>query len=511
MSDQARTKPELERTFRTFVDPEYAAGLEETAGPGFDPVAAAAAVHARAAAAIARNGQAFYVLPHSRQTGDPASGPVAASGPVSVGRTGNAGAELRIPPGKALLGRMLGATGLLAPLQAFVLQEEVVLPAGSLGPVTVQAVATRPGDQGNLLAGTLVGFAPEGVRQVACTTLGDGYLHDTGVPDVFTAGDVGRYLRLSAAGAPLRVLGYSQAAGVGTVSLEGTPPAAGSYTAQLLEWADLSVVLTQPEDFTNGRHGTLDAIGRESNISRGPGESDLDYAYRISSLPDVVSPNAIERIAARILSPLGVPFEIHEAGDDLTGFILDRTPLDAGSTCAGGAFDGQALLSEAASHRFFVICVDPDVNSGSQGLPLDSLNAGVNAYDSAEGPGDGGPLGYTNAMQTLIDAVRQAHGAGVGFRVLARSTYQPWVLVPVAVEVDLTGTGPEYVDAATRGLEGFFQEHPREASAQEWQVVQAVQQGLTQAGLDPAVLLTSVSALSAGPRQALRLGALTVT
>jgi hypothetical protein len=511
VSDQPRTQAELERTFRNFADPEYSDGLEQGDGTGFDPVAAAAQVHARASAAIARNGQAFYVLPHSLQTGPSASGAVLASGPVTVARTRSAQLELRIPPGKALLGRLLGATGLLEPLPTFVLRDEVVLAAGELGPVTVTAEATRPGDQANLLAGTLIGFAAEGVRRVACTTAGDGRLVDTGMPDVFTASDVGRYLRLSSDAVPVRVLSYGQSGGIGTVGLEGTPPGAGSYTAELLEWADLSVVVTQPEDFTNGRHATLDAIGRESDISRGPGESDLDYAYRISAQPDVVSPNAIARIAARILSPIGVDFEIHEAFADLPGFTLDISPLDAGSTCAGGRFDGHQLLSEETSHRYFVICIGANPNAGATGLPFDAVNAGVNSFDSAEGPGDGSATLYDNAITTLRDALVQAHGAGVGFRLLKKSVYRPWELVLVDVEVDLVATTPEYVAAATLGLEGFFQEWPVETSAAEWQVVQAIEQGLIQAGLDPTVLLTSVGALLAGPRQALRLGVLTVT
>ncbi len=516
MTDRAKSQAELEQTVRDFADGEYAEALEHTSeGLGWDTVAAAAATHARTSRAIATNGQAFYVLPHSQQTGPSASGPVRASGAVLVGRGGSAQAQLRIPAGKALLGRLRGSSANPAPaLQPFELQEEVVLLPGELGPVQVLARATRPGDQGNLPAGTLVGFLPEGRRVVSCWTSGDGQLWDSGVPDVFTAGDVGRYLRLGAALPPRRVLTYGQIDGRGVVSIEPDQddalPAPDTYEAELLEWADLGVTLTQPEAFTNGRHGTLDAIGRESGTERGPGENDLDYAYRISSLPDVVSPNAIERIAARILSPLGVRYQVHEAQLDLVGFVLDHTPLDLAGSCeAGQPYPGQQLLTLAAERRFFLVCVGTDANAGSYGLPLDALNAGVNAYDSAQGPGDGAPQGYVHALRTLYQGLREAHEFGVGFRLLPESVYVPWTERVVDIEVQLPDDGPQYIATATLAIEDLFQLQPR--GVVPWEVAQAIEQALVRAGLAATdVLYVSSGSLSAGPREVLRLGALFV-
>lgn len=510
MTDRPRSQAELEATFRDFVDPEYSDALEQASeGLGFDTVAAGARVLERASSAIARNGQAFFVLPHSRQTDAPASGAVRASGPVTVGRTGNAQVELRIPAGKRLLGRLRGSTGLEGVVQAFALAEEVVLVEGELGPVTVLAQATRPGNQGNLPSGVLVGLEAEGVRTVSATSSGGNTLTDTGVPDVFTAGDVGRYCRLTPTGLPIRILSFGQdPGGRGMVSLDGAV-AAGTYAVRLLEWAELGVVLEQPVGFDNGRHGQLDAIGRETLISRGPGEADLDYAYRISSLPDVVAPNAIRHICSRILSPLGVEYEIHEATLGLWGFTLDQTPLDAGSVCArGGPWEGQVLLTQSATRRYFVVCVDSAESAGAYGLPRDALNAGRNAYDVGEAPGDGAAVGYDHAIQTLYQALSESRGYGVGFKLLRRRAYVPLTFLDVDLTLDLTATSSPYVDAATAALEQFFFDNP--GTAQAWQLQQAVETVLAQAGLNPSCAITAITSLSAGPGQALRLGDLTV-
>lgn len=512
-TDRARTQAELEATFRDVTDPSYHHPLEQ-AEQGWDAVTAAAATMGRASTAIQRNGQAFYLLPHSRQLDEPASGAQHASGPLLVRRTAPASAEVRIPAGKRLRGALRDSRGAAAPVPDFELGAEVVLAPGELGPVTVEAIATRPGNQANLPAGTLIGFAPEGARTVAgmIPVLGT-LLEDTGIPDVFTAGDVGRYLRLAGELDARRILSYEQGtSGKGLVRVTGDNLAPDTFSAVLLEWSDLGIVVEQPEPFDNGRHAQLDAIGRERQIPRGAGEPDLDYAYRISSLPDVVSPPAIERVAAQVLSPLGIGFTLHETRESIRGFVLDATPLDAGANCDDGPWSGATLLSDTGTKRFFALCVDSDPNLASFGLPFDALNAGLNAYDVATQPGDGYARGYRDAMLTLSHAVNSARGAGVAFRVLPRRTFEPWEIEEVDVELELADTTPDYEDAAIDGLQGLFQLTPPNTPIPPWHMRLAIEHALTAAGLSttPIVIVSPTLTLAPAPRRVYRLGGLTL-
>jgi hypothetical protein len=515
-TDRARTQAELEATFRDVTDPSYHEALEHGAdGQGWDPVAAKAATLARTSRALQTNGQAFYLLPHSRQLADPASGARKASGRLLVRRAGTVDRELRIPAGKALRTAVRDSRGALAVLQEFVLGAEVVFEAGSVGPVEVTAIATRPGNQGNVAAGSIVGFQPEGTRSISATSSAlDQLLEDTGIPDVFTAGDVGRYVLLTGELLARRVLTYQQtSAGRGIVRLDGDAIPIGAYTATLLEWDALGVLVEQPEAFDNGRHAQLDAIGRERGIPRGQGEADLDYAYRISSLPDVVSAPAIERQAAIVLSPLEVGFALHETGLDVPGFVLDHSPLDAGSNCTDAPWSGATLLNQIATKRFFVLCVDPAPNLASLGLPFDANNAGLNAFDVARGPGDGVARGYREAMQTLFHAVDRARAAGVLFRIVQRSTYVPWQLFAVDVELVLAAATTPYEEAAELGLRTLFQLTPPNTTIAPWQLKAAVEQALSVAGLatTPVTVVTPALSLTPAPRRVFRLGALSVS
>ncbi len=426
MTDRLRTPADLEDTFRKSSDPNYAADLEDVdGGVGWDTVAADAEMIGRTSSAVRRNTQAYYLLPSSTQSDEPASGAVRASGTIQLTRTAAASSELRIAAGKALAHSSLDSVGAPAQLQDFGLAEEAVFPIGSLGPISVQAIATRAGNQGNLPAATFDRMADEGRASVTCTVAADGVtLTDTGIPDVFWEGLIGRYLRVASGvdtGAIRRVTAFSQAvvgaALIGTVVVDAalTP---GTIVAYVLEWSDFGVTVVQPDAFVNGRHGTLDAIGRERMVGRAPGEPDLDYAYRINELPDVVSPNAIDRICARILTPYEIPYRVLETRVDVPGFILDLAPLDIGGFCDPlEPWYGSLLLTLNATKRFFVVLVGTNPSLGMYGMPFDAMNAGVNAYDSG-GPGDGVPVTYNQLMAKLYASIEAARGAGVAWKLV---------------------------------------------------------------------------------------------
>jgi hypothetical protein len=241
-------------------------------------------------------------------------------------------------------------------------------------------------------------------------------------------------------------------------------------------------------------------------MPRGPGEGDLDYAYRVSELPDVVSPAAIARTVARILSPLGIGYEIHEVREPgLQGFVLDQTPLDAGAVCdPAWTWTGAVLFTESTSKRFFLICIEPDKNLGRYGLFFDCANAGINFYDCAEEGGDGGSLTYDNAIAILQNAVNTARAGGVGWRLVAQTAFVPITFRTVTLTVTLaSGAGP-YLAARDAALDAYFQLLEPGQGTTGPSIAEAVSNALLIAGLDPsAVVNTFDSLVPATPREKL--------
>jgi hypothetical protein len=190
---------------------------------------------------------------------------------------------------------------------------------------------------------------------------------------------------------------------------------AGTIVSLAADRPEYGLELVQLADLSGGRHGTLDAIGQERLLPRVRGEEDLDYAYRLSALPDVVSPKAIARICAQILSPYDIAFEVLETQEALLGFVLDDTPLDAGSLVVGDPWRGRLLLTNNASKRFFVVLVEAHDFGG--GLPFDAeADDLINAFDAATTGADVvNPL-YNRLLDTLHQAIEAARMAGVGWR-----------------------------------------------------------------------------------------------
>jgi hypothetical protein len=124
-----------------------------------------------------------------------------------------------------------------------------------------------------------------------------------------------------------------------------------------------------------------------------------------------VSPGAIQRICARILSPLGINWALKETRDPsgLIGRVWDFHAFDYGTIS-----DGVVLLSLGDSTRFFVLCVGFG-NQGEFGMPYDAPYPS-NAYD-APGPAlnfyDGFPVTYYAAIAALWAMVNAARAAGI--------------------------------------------------------------------------------------------------
>lgn len=421
MSFEPSTTEDLLALWRTLFPRSYTVPIEQgNNGQGLDVYAQQAAQFARLSEAIAVSTQAYYLRHHSSEVRPPAAGERRAVGTVEIARSGSAVGEVTVIAGTRLVVRERNSDGVLVDGVGFTLAEDATIPAGSLGPVTVAVTAERPGYQGNVSAGSITAFADRGRATVPAATIGvDNQISDTSRPDWFTVGMIGQYVRIvggaNAGTFPRRILGVTQ--GTPSVAVvDGPALVFPDVTTQVEveEFADLSLTVSQPTETTGGRHGWLDAIGRDRGTGRAPGETDEDYRRRLVDLPDVVSPAAILRILARILTPLGIGYALMETRDPATliGMIWDFHAFDYGTIVDGVVF--------APATRFFLVRVGLGTE-GEFGMAYDSPYPS-NAYDA---PGDalnfydGYPAGYVALIEALYQSIERARAAGVG-----------WALVP---------------------------------------------------------------------------------
>ena len=394
----------------------YAGGLEfEGGGQAFDVVAAHAAIWARFEEALDRTHQAYYLKPHSIQTNPPASGPRRASTVVQIARASGDG-ELVVAEGTVLEAHALGSSGQDILVALYALESDLVFADGDVGPLAATVVASRAGSEGNRPAGKIDRFAALGRASVPAEVLTTTSVIEVPdpltTPDQFHLGMVGRFIRLvglpSGVTYPRRITSMSTAAGGELVAEFADPLPAGdvgaTITAEVEELEDLGLTILQDQDATGGRAGMLEALGFERALSRAAYEPDGSYRERLCALEDIISPAAIERIAHRILDPLGVNFLLKETrGPGLPGLIWDVDPWDVGDLPG----DGVVWLSLPETVRFFVLCVGVG-NQGEFGGAWD-----VDAWDVMAW--DGYPAAYLSAIAALWNQIDTAREAGVGF------------------------------------------------------------------------------------------------
>ena len=422
MSFEPSTTDDLLALWRTLFPRSYTVPIEEgNNGQGLDIYAQQAAQFARLSEALAVSTQAYYLRPHSSQVRPPAQGEAPAVGAVLVSREGSAVGPITIIAGTRLVVRVRNSLGQTIDGVGFVTSEDATIAAGTLGPVSVPVQAERVGYQGNVPAGSITAFADRGRATVPGATIEAGnVIRDTGVPDRFTPAMIGQYVRIvggaNAGTFPRRILSVTQGNPTTFVQVDGPALTFPDTTTQVEveEFADLGLTITQPAPTTGGRHGWLDAIGRDRNTGRAPGESDEDYRRRLVALPDVVSPAAILRILARLLTPVGIGYALMETRDPgtLIGMVWDFHAFDYGTIADGVVF--------APATRFFVVRIGIG-NQGEFGFPYDAPYPS-NAYD-APGPAlnfyDGFPVGYFARVDAVYRSIERARAAGVG-----------WALVP---------------------------------------------------------------------------------
>lgn len=105
-------------------------------------------------------------------------------------------------------------------------------------------------------------------------------------------------------------------------------PEAGSVTWVVEDWVDLGFSIKRIQAPTGGRDADLDMIAWERGITRASGESDESLRERVSSLPDVVTPNAIKRTVNRALAPYNLRGEALDVANGLDGLFADLDYAD---------------------------------------------------------------------------------------------------------------------------------------------------------------------------------------
>ncbi len=195
-------------------------------------------------------------------------------------------------------------------------------------------------------------------------------------------------------------------------------PAASSVTWVVLDWElDVGLTVTNPESFTGGRLPVLEELGAERGVYYS-GEPEAVYRRRVATASDVVSPNALQRVANRILADYGGRGCLREVGSSkLPGLFFDVPP--DGIAAHAFAFDmdpvvrigdrWKVLLDFTQFRAFFLMGV-PRLGLGDFG-----------AYDSTD-PGfdgeaylDGYAVTDASLHMAVYSALLGAKAGGVGF------------------------------------------------------------------------------------------------
>ncbi len=223
------------------------------------------------------------------------------------------------------------------------------------------------------------------------------------------------------------VVGVSSGAtaSITQVVRESALPAASSVAWQVLDWGlDVGLSVTNPQRFTGGRLPVLEELGAERQVYRASNEPEEVYRQRVATADDVVSPNALLRVANRILAPYGGKACLREVGTDkLPGLFFDVPP--DGDPAHAFAFDmnpvvrpgdrWKVLLSFADFRAFFLMGV-PRFGLGDFGgyADVDPNSDGDVYFD-----------GYAVTDAALHSAVyaglKRAKSGGVGFELYVES------------------------------------------------------------------------------------------
>jgi len=189
---------------------------------------------------------------------------------------------------------------------------------------------------------------------------------------------------------------------------------ADTYSAwKVLDWVDdfglTCVDTTLP---TGGKFAILDAHGDDKRVYRQLGEVDDDYAQRVATLADNISPAALKRKLTAIWGPTGKTARLVETeSTDFPGMFLDVDALDRASPF-DESDDYKVLVDERTMRGYFIAEV-PRVSTGDFGLVLDGDGA-MSALDGSAGLDGFSPVAKSLYKRTYA-AMDAARAGGVDF------------------------------------------------------------------------------------------------
>lgn len=147
---------------------------------------------------------------------------------------------------------------------------------------------------------------------------------------------------------------------------------------------------------TGGADAFLDEHGADRGITRIPGENDGEYKVRIRTMPDTISPDAVQRTLERMLLQYGASFAIIETWD-----VEYQTCWDAPTEVIGGSnFDPTCFvfddprptlpfrnrwMDESESRGCFIVLVQALATITEYGVAFDDTAMTVHDHQSAIG------------------------------------------------------------------------------------------------------------------------------
>lgn len=438
------TQADLLALWRAILPRSYTLPIEtEGGGEGFDLPASHARIWERVEGAANTSQQAYYLRLHSTQTGLTASGPRKATGTVELRRAAPALGDLVLPAGTVFEGHATDSYGGDLFIGRWLAVEAVTLPEGNGGPILVPVEAEFQGYTGNQGATGITILGALGRLEVPAVVASlTGFervttLADNQTASRFSAGLVGRYVRLVDGSVPLvsenrfdprRVVStYTDGGGLVAImvdlALDNAADVGKAVTVEVEEWEDLGVTVTQPLPIEGGMPDALGAIGVDRNLGRTPDESDENYRRRLQTLADIITPASHVRILDRILGPLGIAYEYQETGtlDELMGFTWGVHFWGVGQVefltkLPGSELIGQGIVwLPAAKHvRFFQVVVHRS-SLGEYGFFWGEPDSP--SFWSV-GFWGGSPLGFNAVLAQLWAELNAARAAGVAFLIL---------------------------------------------------------------------------------------------
>lgn len=216
--------------------------------------------------------------------------------------------------------------------------------------------------------------------------------------------------------------------------------------------SDLAV--RQIDDAVGGKSADIDVVGDERGVFRASGEGDDPYRHRVRTVPDTISPDAVERLAHALLDPWGLTFEFIETWQvdymscwDAPSPNAGTPTYDAGTPPTNPAYDDTTFvyddprdpdpfrnrwLDDLEMRGAFIVVVRRDVTLQDYGVAFDDAGTTKEDFRPVGGPkvglgwrgtpafdSGGGDVAFPNVYIGVYDGedtLRQSVYAGLFFQ-----------------------------------------------------------------------------------------------